>query len=467
MAHVIISAGHSPVDKGAVIGDLVEYDLTQKITDALEELIKDYPKLEYKRIPTGLSLPQKIQWINSSGMFAENNDIAVEIHINDKDGEGSEDGVECWHAERGANASRELCLQLMNHVCEESGLRKRSINSEYDHPFRRLGYVHNTRTISALIEIGFMDHPKDKKIITSDTGIKKVAKGLLKGILAYYGLKEEDKDKEPEAKPKFPIHTDPGVDMMPTGMPPMMPGAMPTQIPNYNPMYNSAMPQGNAMGYGMPSGFPTSLPSTDYPAATESTMTAQERQDMIQRLFQKVLGRNADPKSMSYYSTSQMSEDALMKLMVDSTEHKNLIKAAKNFVSTKSLLNRANQEIAELKSKLKDKDVEIDSLRQFFGTKNQTTSSATDLKEKSPDKLSAEDVLPAIGDRIEIEKTSDGIQDERFAHGSGMKKGKSSKINTGGSTLKSYTLKTIRRPEGPLKAFKKLANSIGKMIVKD
>ncbi len=467
MAHVIISAGHSPVDKGAVIGDLVEYDLTQKITDALEVLLKDYPKLEYKRIPTGLSLPQKIQWINSSGMFAENNDIAVEIHINDKDGEGSEDGVECWHAERGANASRELCLQLMNHVCEESGLRKRSINSEYDHPFRRLGYVHNTRTISALIEIGFMDHPKDKKIITSDSGIKKIAKGLLKGILAYYGLKEDEKDKEPEPKPKFPIHTDPGVDMMPAGMPAMMPGGMPSQIPNFNPMYNSAMPAGNQMGYGMPSGFPTSLPSTNYPAATESAMTQQERQDMIQRLFQKVLGRNADPKSMSYYSTSQMSEDALMRLMIDSTEHKNLIKAAKNFVSTKSLLNKANQEIAELKSRVKDKDVEIDSLRQFFGTKKEIEPVTSVAELSNPNKLSSEDVTPPIDDRVKLTMPTGDVQDERFLHGSGKKKSKPVKVKTTGSTLKNYSLKTVKRPEGPFKAFKKLANSVGKMFVKD
>lgn len=451
MAQVIISAGHSPMDKGAVFGELVEYDLTQKITDELETLIKDYPKLGYKRIPTGLTLPQKIQWINSSDLTAENNDIAVEVHINDKDGEGSEQGVECWHAERGNNASRELCRLLMKNVCDEAGLKKRTINSEYDHPFRRLGYVHNTTTISALIEVGYMDNPKDKKILTSDSGIKKIAKGLLKGILDYYGLKEGDFDKEPEMKPRFPIHTDPGVDMD------MNNPVFKQSAPNidYSKMYNSRINQNNNVS---PQAVfpPNSMTSSEN--NNSGNMSLEERKEIIQSLFHKVLGRNADPKSMDYYSKSQMSEEALMRLMVESKEHKNLIKAAKNYVSVRDSFNKSKREILELKSQIKDREEEIESLRKYFKNTN------THEKESQIDD---NDVLGRDINKVasEEENTVDG--DERYFHQSNQNKSNENNYSSGDSSLRKYSLKTVNRPAGPLNAFKKLVLFIGNIFEKE
>lgn len=364
MAKVIFSAGHSPVDKGAVIGDLIEYDLTTKIIDALEPMILEYKKLEPKRIPTGLSLPQKIQWINSSGYKSENNDIAVEVHINDED--GTEDGIECWHAERGDNASKDLCTKVMNAISKETGMRKRSVKSEYDHQFRRLGYVHNTATISALLEVGFMDNPKDKKILTSEEGIKKIAKGFLIGILDYFGLKEGEFDKEPNAEPSFPVHTDPDPSTYSGAMPnlgalpsgfgqtgfPLMAGGAPVSMPSAMPV---AMPQASG-----------ALPHVPGGSISASVMNLQEKKDMVTRLYQKVLGRNPDQHGLQYYANSQMSEDALMRLMVESKEHKNIVKAARDYVSTKTLLDKREREIIEFKARLADKEQEIQGLTQYF-----------------------------------------------------------------------------------------------------
>lgn len=378
MARVIFSAGHSPVDKGAVIGDLVEYDLTTKIIDAFEPLITKYKKLEPKRIPTGLSLPQKIQWINGTGYTSENNDIAVEIHINDAD--GSEDGIECWHAERGENASNVLCTKLMHSIARETGMRERSVKSEYDHPFRRLGYVHNTTTISALLEVGFMDNPKDKKILTTDAGVEKIAKGLLIGVLDYYGLKEGDFDKEPELKPAYPIHTDPN--------PSTYSGPMPNMNALAANMGNTAQPQAsfpspNPTLAGIPSAVPNSLPSS-------TPATVDEKKNLVTRLYQKVLGRNPDPRGLQYYANSQMSEEALMKLMIDSAEHKNIIKAARDYVSTKSLLDKREREIKELKAKINDKDEEIQSLTQYFQKVKDAVTETPDIAEDSgPDRMPA------------------------------------------------------------------------------
>ena len=375
MARVIFSAGHSPVDKGAVIGDLVEYDLTTKIIDVLEPMLVEYKKLEPRRIPTGLSLPQKIQWINSSGYKSENNDIAIEVHINDAD--GTEDGIECWHAERGDNASKDLCTKAMNAISKETGMRKRSVKSEYDHQFRRLGYVHNTATISALLEVGFMDNPKDKKILTSEEGIKKIAKGFLIGILDYFGLKEGEFDKEPQSQPSFPVHTDPDPSSYSGAMPnlgalpagfgqtgfPQMPVRSPLSMPNAMP---TAMPA--AMSAAMPQTFGSASPAFQAPGASISapTMSPQEKKDMITRLYQKVLGRNPDQQGLQYYANSQMSEEALMRLMVESKEHKNIVKAARDYVSTNTLLHKRDREITELKAKLADKEQEIQGLSQYF-----------------------------------------------------------------------------------------------------
>lgn len=436
MARVIISAGHSPVDKGAVVGDLVEYDLTRNIVDALEPLLAKYPKLETKRMPEGLSLPQKIQWINGTGYTAENNDIAVEVHINDAD--GTEDGVECWYAERGENASWDLSSKVMNNVCAEADLRKRKVNSEYDHQFRRLGYVHNTKTISSLIEIGFMDHPKDKKILTTKSGVKKIAQGILKGILEYFGLKEGDFDKDPIAKPTLPIHTEP--DSI----------SFPSMMPNF-PM--SGMP-------GMPGMVqPSSISAPTTPSLNPpSNLTPDEKKQMLTRLYQKVLGRNPDPKGLNYYSNSQMSEEALMKLMIDSKEHKAVVKAAKDYVTTKSELNRAESEIKHLKSSLADKEEEIETLRSYFADKKFVDSDETDTSE-----LSEESEDQMVFDGIVVSK-DDQFPGNNVSGGNSNKRSKSN--NNIGKKRLPDNMKSPAKPSGILKFMFKVLDKIADTILK-
>jgi len=388
MARVIISAGHSPTDKGAVVGDLVEYDLTRRIVDELEPMLAKYPKLELKRIPEGLSLPQKILWINQSGYTGENNDIAVEVHINDSD--GTEEGVECWQAERGDNASKDLCTKILDAVCKESGLKKRSVKSEYDHQFRRLGYVHNTQTISGLFEIGYMDHPKDKEILTSDAGIKKLATGILKGILAYFGLKEGEVNKDPIAKPAFPVHTQPDQYSVPFGITPpadSAPSTMPSTMPKgVASPYSSTTPSSYPMRPRVQGAVPSQPIMPTMPMSSAPTMsvaTPQEKQEEITRLYQKVLGRNPDAAGLGYYANSQMSEAALMKMMVESQEHQNLIKAAKDYVTVKGQLERLEREITSLRSRMADKDSEIQSLSAYLQEKSRELSQMTEERKAS------------------------------------------------------------------------------------
>ena len=236
MSRVIVSAGHTQKEPGAVADDLKEVDLTHKITNKITQKLRNKGIITLS-VPPELDLTSRINWINKTGYREESDDICIEIHIND----GGKTGLEGWFKERGKNKSEELTRTIIEEACKLTTLENQGVKSEYDHPLQSLAFVHNTNPTSSIIECLYIDNPKDQTFLKDDSKLNLLADGVVNGILKFFGiLRDDSKAISP------PMGTG---QQLPTSFPPQSRGAF-TPPP---PMQAS------------PRSFPSFSPSSTYP----------------------------------------------------------------------------------------------------------------------------------------------------------------------------------------------------------
>lgn len=176
---ICLSAGHGAGDPGAQYKELSEEVLTRAITKRAVEIIRKHG-VGCLEVPDNLTLIETIQWINVRGNQI---DICVDVHINS----GGGTGVEGWNYQGGPNESDRLSQALANSCAVESGLPNRGIKDESTNRFGKLGFVHDTHPIAALIECGFIDG--DYNFLRVDSNLTKLAQGVARGCLIYLGIK--------------------------------------------------------------------------------------------------------------------------------------------------------------------------------------------------------------------------------------------------------------------------------------
>lgn len=177
---VALSAGHQlHVDNGASYKELIEADLTIKIAMRAAEIIRKHG-VDCLYVPDNLSLVQTIAWINQR---ASQISICVDVHINS--GKGG-NGVEGWNYVGGPNASDVLSRNLADACAAETGLKNRGVKDESTNRYGKLGFVHDTKPVAALIECGFIEGDYD--FLRSAEGQEKMARGVARGGLTNIGV---------------------------------------------------------------------------------------------------------------------------------------------------------------------------------------------------------------------------------------------------------------------------------------
>lgn len=176
---VCLNAGHSFTDPGAVYGSLKESNLNMDIVEKAANILRIHG-VDTLTVPDDLSLVKSIQWINER---ANQIDIAVACHVNSNKGVG----VEAWHYKQSAK-SKELSQFLVDAVVAETGMKDRGVKDESTNRYGKLGFVHDTYPLAALIENGFIDNKADREILSSEQGRMRIAKGVARGILGYFQL---------------------------------------------------------------------------------------------------------------------------------------------------------------------------------------------------------------------------------------------------------------------------------------
>lgn len=375
MPRVIISSGHTSKDPGSKANGLVEYELARKIAKGILPILRQHGIITLS-VPPDLELLKRIEWINTTGYSDSTNDVAIEVHIN----EGNKRGIETWYEGEGESKSKQLSEILLKTVSVESSMPKQGSKSEYDHEIGSIAFLHDVNAITTLVECGYIDNTEDAGFLKNDNNIAKLSRGIAKGLLEYFGIAYKDQgnpspiqikpvEKHSEPVMQIPVTNNTAPAPSFQNMPPR-----PTMSGNNfgggnMGAFQRPMPQMNDFGQGgypQPTGFPA-----DQGFNAPQTMSREERKKMIDDMYIKVLGREPNQNDQNYFLNIGISEQELMKKMIESQEHADLVKSRQEVIKAKDELNEHKTELFQLRASSEDQKVIIRNLHALIAQKNQ------------------------------------------------------------------------------------------------
>ncbi len=103
---------------------------------------------------------------------------------------------------------------------------------------------------------------------------------------------------------------------------------------------------------------------------TNKRLTPQERVELIEKLFQELLGRKADTRDINYYKYSTLSEEEMRKQLITGKEHKQLITDGREFSKMRDRANQAETRVKILEGQIKDQVQEFKHLSELLDEKN-------------------------------------------------------------------------------------------------
>lgn len=397
MPRVLISAGHTIMDPGMIYQDLREADLTRKIAPLIIPHIQK-AGIEVQGVPLDLQLFDRLDWINNTGYKDELGDICVEIHIND----GGKRGLEAWYKSYGGNNSQKLAKVLTDTVAEDMKTEVQGVKSEHQHEYGALTFLSRSNPTSVLFETFFIDNLEDIAILKDDAKLNELAKSVARGILKYIGKDLEGKDLPEDQKPKFDdlkpyeppaapeggqagdfsldddldmfgdMGTAPAGSTLPAPFPNPIPGPIsaptsPAAIPT--PWTPPAMPMA---GFGGMPNFP-SVPGAN-PGSTGIMMDREQRKQLIEKTYIKILGRKPTEKDLNYFLNQGISEQDLVQKMIDSQEHVDIVNGKQELDDLKKKHSDLESEVNKLRASVNDQKNMIDNLSRLLAAKNQVIS---------------------------------------------------------------------------------------------
>ncbi len=383
MPKVLISAGHTTKDPGTIVNGIREVDLNRNIAKEVTKILRT-KNIITLAVPPDLDLPKRIEWINRAGYKEINGDVVIEIHIND----GKQSGIEGWY-KADSDKSKLLTQKLVDNVSQKLNWPKQGVKSEYEHPFGSLAFLHNTMAISSLIECGYMDNPSDLKILTSQDGIIKIANGIVDGILDFFKNANSSETKKVQTQSSNQKAVNQVTNNPTVNKPNLQNTANSFQASqNQTPMlnntpaptgFNSGVSQfGSSSGAGFsntPGGGFNSFGTPNNTAFSGTSqnnkfMTREERKEMIKRNYVKILGREPTQSDLNYFLNIAITEQDLIKRMLDSQEHADLVKARQEVIKIKEKFAKHKNELLRLRVKVSDQTGIIKNLNALLMQKN-------------------------------------------------------------------------------------------------
>jgi len=376
MYRVLIGSAHTNKEPGSIYNGYREFDIARKI---LEKTIPYLEKsnLEFNVVPIDLELISRIDWINKTGYSQNENDIFVEIHIND----GGKRGIEGWFRENSTetNKSQRLAEFLVNSMCTKLKFENQGVCSEYDQPHGGLLILNQTNTISALIEILYIDNEEDLKILIDETKLDLIGKSLSLSIEEYIA----DVKKNPNTKNRI------------------LPRKTKDQY--YNKYYEDFLLDFNDEYKDNTQGEYTTNTKTDitishtqktntdignsnmnqttnnnYQNSNNQTnqqhsnklLTREERKALIEKVYKIVLGREPTQKECDDNLKTSIDEFDLIKKLIESEEHKNILNESKEYKKLTEEVKILKEEKVRIEKELKESQKMITSLEKVNTLKN-------------------------------------------------------------------------------------------------
>ena len=196
---VAIDAGHGEPSgaqnglykTGTQRGDIVEWEYTRKVADAVADKLSIYSNLEIVRIGNTDENPcvensARVNMAKNAGA-----DMYVTIHYNGVDN-ASASGTETYH-KAGDNISKEFADILVESVSSSLGIPNRGSKVDTE-TVGSLIIIKNSNDVGfpcVCIEGGYVTNDTDYNAMVGEEGIDRYAEGVAAGILQYCGLENK------------------------------------------------------------------------------------------------------------------------------------------------------------------------------------------------------------------------------------------------------------------------------------
>ena len=135
---------------------------------------------------------------------------------------------------------------------------------------------------------------------------------------------------------------------------------------NLNQPYSSPYPSYR------PSFTPYSETSQFQGSQSPTNITRDQRKKMIQDNYQKILGKKVNDQDLNYFLNLGLNEDQMIKRLVESQDHVNLVKHSQKYQKIKPKYEKLKSENKELKSQIKDKEEIIAKQNDLISQKNKS-----------------------------------------------------------------------------------------------
>lgn len=401
MPRAIISAGHTSSEKGAIHEGLEEYQLNRKIADSVTSELRARGVLT-TIVPYDLNLSDRIEWINNTGYSREENDIAVEIHVND----GGKSGMEGWYQDKGDNQSFRLTKCIVDRVCRDMALTYQGVKSEYEHPLKQLAFVHMLEPVPALVECLYIDNDDDRLLLQDDLKLRELGKSIADGIMDYWDKEKvsangaivtsDVTDNSQISSPAIQTIQDQNIQNQ-SNINSINSSNVSNQMTGANNLNIGA-----AMGVGAVAGGAfvanknaqsnqsiqanqTAQPmqpqtGTQFPATPISFEERERRRLFIEDLYLKALGRKPSFQDTAYFINNWDGEVALVKRMLDSQDHYDILQKSNEYNLVKDEVKEKDNAISRLKIEIRDKDGIIENLNRLVIEKNMMISDLRKLE---------------------------------------------------------------------------------------
>ncbi len=430
MARVIISSGHTDNSPGTVVGDLREVDIARSIAREITPYLR-YNGIITLAVPSNLSLGDRINWINGTGYQEHLDDIFVEIHIN----EGGKSGIEAWYKDLQTGKSKQLAQLITSNIYNTIGLNIESVQDETKHEFGGISILQEVKPIPILLECFYLDNKKDQKYISYHENIKFLAKSIAEGIAKFLNIPFKDPDPNLKLQGEFASKSDNDAvksNKKDKDLPKHInlntksksitqkdkdkkkkklgkndqndknqnfqknvsqvqsaskiktsdfsfnsnqynlgsyntnnpnPNPNPNLNPNPNPNINSN-PAFNPP-YNSPSYTPSNLNQNS------KKMTREERKKMIEKYYKQGFGKEPEKNDVNYFLNIGVSEEQMLKRILESEDHVQLVKNANKYNKLKQKYDKIKEENEKIVQDMKSQREVMKKLNYLLMKKNE------------------------------------------------------------------------------------------------
>lgn len=99
---------------------------------------------------------------------------------------------------------------------------------------------------------------------------------------------------------------------------------------------------------------------------------SSSKSPVVKKIYKLVLGREPSSRESAYYKYSDAKKDEIVKKLLESEEHKEIIEKAKKYPELEEKNSKLKSTVLKLKSRAKDRANEFTELKRLLDEKNET-----------------------------------------------------------------------------------------------